>query len=58
MQGILGPSYSQLCLALNNAADGGLRLARRVKINEINDYHPLNDIGILVCFAYSLIQCC
>ena len=35
MQGILGRGDSQLCLGLNNAADGSLRLARWVKINEV-----------------------
>ncbi len=28
MQGISGRSYSELCFALNNAADGSLRLPR------------------------------
>jgi hypothetical protein len=35
MQGILGRGDSQLCLGLNNAADGSLRLADWVKMNEI-----------------------
>ena len=35
MQGISGRSDSELCFALNNAADGSLRLAQRVKINKI-----------------------
>jgi hypothetical protein len=31
-----------LCLALNNAEDGSLRLARRVKSDEKKiDYHPI-----------------
>jgi hypothetical protein len=30
MQGISGRSYSELCFALNNAADGSLRLAQLV----------------------------
>lgn len=34
MQGISGRSHSLLLQALNNAADGSLRLALRVKINE------------------------
>ena len=34
MQGILGHSHSLLLQALNNVADGSLRLALRVKINE------------------------
>jgi|GEM_PF-3537701 len=34
MQGISGRSHSLLLQALNNAADGSLRLARRVKIDE------------------------
>jgi hypothetical protein len=34
MQGTSVRDDSQLCLALNNAADGSLRLARRVKIDE------------------------
>ena len=34
MQGTSGRSYSELCFALNNAAYGSLRLARRVKIDE------------------------
>jgi hypothetical protein len=34
MQGISGRSHSLLLQALNNVADGSLRLARRVKINE------------------------
>ena len=34
MQGISGRSHSLLLQALNNAADGCLRLALRVKINE------------------------
>jgi hypothetical protein len=34
MQGISGQSYSELCFALNNAADGSLRLAHLVKIDE------------------------
>lgn len=32
MQGISEGSYSELCFPLNNAADGSLRLAHRVKI--------------------------
>ena len=35
MQGISGRSYSDLCFVLNNAADGSLRLAQGVKINEM-----------------------
>ena len=34
MQGISGRSHSLLLQALNNAADGSLRLALRVRINE------------------------
>ena len=34
MQGISGRSHSLLLQALNNVADGSLRLALRVKINE------------------------
>ena len=34
MQGTSGRSDSELCFALNNAAYGSLRLARRVKIDE------------------------
>jgi len=30
-----GEAIVKLCFALNNTADGSLRLARRVKINEI-----------------------
>ncbi|MFC1516687.1 hypothetical protein ACFL7E_08025, partial [Thermodesulfobacteriota bacterium] len=36
MQGISGRSHSLLLQALNNAADGSLRLALWVKINEKN----------------------
>ena len=35
-----GEAIVELCLALNNAADGSLRLADRVKINEINGFYP------------------
>jgi hypothetical protein len=35
MQGTKGRRRSQLLRALNNAADESLRLARRVKFNEI-----------------------
>ena len=35
MQGTSGRSYSDLCFALNNAAHVNLRLARRVKMNEL-----------------------
>jgi len=35
MQGTSGRSDSELCFALNNAADGSLRRARRVKSDEI-----------------------
>ncbi len=35
MQGTLGRGNSLLCIVLNNAADGSLRLARRVNINAI-----------------------
>jgi hypothetical protein len=35
MQGTSGRSHSVLLRVFNNAADGSLRLARRVKINEI-----------------------
>jgi len=35
MQGTQGQGYSGLCRTLDNAADESLRLARRVKINEI-----------------------
>jgi hypothetical protein len=31
------------CLVLNNSADGSLRLARRVKINEIRWYPSLSN---------------
>jgi len=34
MQGIKGAAIVVLLQSLNNAADGSLRLARRVKINE------------------------
>ena len=37
MQGISGRSHSLLLQALNNAADGSLRLALWVKINEKMD---------------------
>ena len=37
MQGISGRSHSMLLQALNNAADGSLRLALWVKINEKMD---------------------
>ena len=53
MQGIYGRDYSELCLGLNNAADEFLRLAQRVKINEIkriistqNSYAALLEHGI------------
>jgi len=37
-----GRGYSVLCLALNNAEDGSLRLARRVKSDEKKiDHHPI-----------------
>jgi hypothetical protein len=35
MQGTSGRSDSELCFSLNNTADGSLRLAHRVKSNEI-----------------------
>ena len=34
VQGTYGQSYSELCFAINNTADGSLRRARRVKIDE------------------------
>jgi hypothetical protein len=34
MQGTSARSNSELCFALNNAADGSLRLAQRVKIDK------------------------
>jgi len=46
MQGISGRSHSFLLLqALNNAADGSLRLARRVKMDEKKDLHPFLPFG-------------
>ena len=38
MQGISGRSHSPLLQALNNVADGSLRLALRAKIDEKIDY--------------------
>lgn len=35
LQGTSGRGNSELCLALNNAADGSHRLAHRVKINKM-----------------------
>jgi hypothetical protein len=54
MQGTLGRSYSQLCFALNDTADGSLRLALRVKINEIkqlSSFIPDGYFAVLVKFA-------
>ena len=45
MRGTLGRGYSALCRALNNEADESLRLARRVKINEIK--------STIILFTYS-----
>ena len=52
MQGILGRGDSQLCLGLNNAADGSLRLARRVKINEIKRFLSIKIGDNLIISAY------
>jgi len=49
MQGISGRSHSRLLPALNNAADGRLRLARRVKIDEKKDLHPFQAFGFDAC---------
>ena len=51
MQGISGRSYSRLLQALNNAADGSLRLARRVKIDEKKDLHAFLPFG---CYSRNL----
>jgi len=40
MQGISGRSHGLLLQVPNNAADGSLGLALRVKINEKNDWPP------------------
>ncbi len=58
MQGISGPSYSQLCLALNNAADGRLRLARRVKINEIKLIIILFICLVFAFTSQNFTSCC
>jgi len=47
MQGISGRSHSRLLQALNNEADGSLRLARRVKIDEKKDLHPFFTLWVL-----------
>ena len=51
MQGISGRSHSPLLQALNNAADGGLQLARRVKIDEKKDLRPFLPFGYNFCNA-------
>ena len=45
MQGISGCSRSLLLQALNNAADGSLRLALRVEIHEENRLHSFYLLG-------------
>jgi hypothetical protein len=50
MQGISGRSHSLLLQVLNNAADGSLRLALRVKINE-----KMDAIRFTCCLKYSII---
>ena len=45
MQGISGCSRSLLLQALNNAADGSLRLALRVEIHEKNRLHSFYLLG-------------
>ena len=57
MQGTSGRSYSELCFALNNAADGSLRLARGVKSDEIKRSSSFLSTclnGILFYFYYLL----
>ena len=53
MQGISERSHSLLLQALNNAADGSLRLALRVKINEKNGFASFLPFGyFLLSFKY------
>ena len=57
MQGTSGRGYSELCFGLNNAADGSLRLARRVKSDEIKRSSSFISIylnGILFYFYHLL----
>ncbi len=49
-----GRGYSVLCLALNNAEDGSLRLARRVKIDEKN--RLASDLKYKTSFSLIFIQ--
>jgi len=51
MQGISGRSHRLLWQALKNAADGGLQLAQRVKIDEKKDLHPILLFGYDFCNA-------
>jgi hypothetical protein len=46
LQGMEGRSHSELLQALANAADGSLRLARRVKIKRKNDFQRFYLLGI------------
>ena len=56
MQGISGRSHSRLLQALNNAADGRLRLDRRVKIDEKKDPYPFLAFGCYACNIKSLLK--
>jgi len=55
MQGISGRSHSLLLQVLNNAAEGSLRLARRVKIDErkrsSSFFYHLGIISIMLNFS-------
>jgi len=55
MQGIYGRCHSKLLQALNNAADGSLRLARRVKSNKIKWFSSIkHDPNFLLIFMQDL----
>jgi hypothetical protein len=52
MQGTLGRSYSELCFALNNTADGSLRLALRVEIIEIKRFSFILAERYVLCLYH------
>ena len=58
MQGTQGRGYSGLCRTLDNAADESLRLARRVKINEIKSTIILFTNWVFTITSLIFTTCC
>jgi len=58
MQGTQGQGYSGLCRILDNAVDECLRLARRVKINEIKSTFILFTKWVFTITSQIFTTCC